>query len=100
MVRGKDFATRRLSSVKVKDIKDIMVRDIVSLSPLISIDEVANAYFLRYGYGGFPVIEGGKFPGIVTIEVPRENLSRVKVSDVFVPNSTRWEVAFEEDIIT
>ena len=89
-----------LSGVKVKD---IMTRDIVSLSPLISIDEAVNAYFLRYGYGGFPVIEGEKFLGIVTLkeikEVPRENWSRVKVSDVFVSHSTRWEVASEEDIM-
>ena len=89
-----------LSGVKVKD---VMARDIVSLSPLISIDEAVNSYFLRYGYGGFPVIEAGKFLGIVTLkeikEVPRENWSRVKVSDVFAPHSTRWEVASEEDIM-
>ena len=53
-----------LSGIKVKD---VMVRDIVSLSPLISIDEAVNAYFLRYGYGGFPVFEGEKFLGIVTL---------------------------------
>ncbi|MBN2318877.1 MAG: site-2 protease family protein [Acidobacteria bacterium] len=89
-----------LSGIKVKD---IMVRDIVSLSPLISIDEAANAYFLKYGYGGFPVIEGDKFLGIVTLkelkEVPREDWSRVKVSDVFVPHSKRWEEAPEGDIM-
>lgn len=80
-----------------------MVRDIVSLSPLISIDDALNAYFLRYGYGGFPVLEGEKFLGIVTLkeikDVPRENWSRVKVSDVFVPHNTRWEVASEEDVM-
>src|SRR3989337_1076287 len=45
-----------LSGIKVKD---IMVKDIVSLSSLISIDEAVNTYFLRYGYGGFPVIDSG-----------------------------------------
>ena len=89
-----------LSGIKVKD---LMVTDIVSLSPLISVDEAVNAYFLRYGYGGFPVIEGEKFLGIVTLkeimEVPREKWSRVKVSDVVVPHSKRWEAAPEEDIM-
>ncbi|HSW62577.1 MAG TPA: site-2 protease family protein [Dissulfurispiraceae bacterium] len=89
-----------LSGIKVKD---IMVRDIVSLSPQISIDEAVNTYFLKYGYGGFPVIDGGKFLGIITLkeikEVPRENWSRVKVSDAFVPHNTRWEAAPEEDIM-
>jgi predicted transcriptional regulator len=92
--------TETLSGVNVKD---ILVRDIVSLSPLISIDDALNAYFLRYGYGGFPVLEGEKFLGIVTLkeikDVPRENWSRVKVSDVFVPHNTRWEVASEEDVM-
>ena len=87
-----------LSGVKVKD---VMVRDIVSLTSLISIDEAVNAYFLRYGFGGFPVIDDGKFLGIVTLkeikDVPRENWPRVKVSDVFVPHNTRWEVSPEED---
>jgi Zn-dependent protease/predicted transcriptional regulator len=90
-----------LSGIKVKD---IMVKDIVSLSPLISLDEAVNTYFLRYGYGGFPVIEGDRFLGIVTLkeikEIPRENWPRVKVSDVFVPHDTRWEVTPEADVIT
>lgn len=90
-----------LSGIKVRD---IMVKDIVTVSSSLTIDEAVNGYFLRYGYGGFPVIEDEKFLGIVTLKeikgVPRENWSRVKVSDVFVPHNTRWEVASEEDIMT
>jgi len=89
-----------LSGVKVKD---IMVKDIVSLNPQISIDEAVNAYFLKYGYGGFPVVEGEKLLGIVTLKeiknVPRENWSLMMVSDVFVPHNTKWEIASEEDIM-
>jgi Zn-dependent protease len=89
-----------LSGIKVKD---IMVRDIVTVSSSMTVDEAVNGYFLRYGYGGFPVFEGEKFLGIVTLkeikEVPRENWSRVKVSEVFVPHNTRWEVSPEDDIM-
>ena len=89
-----------LSGIKVRD---IMVRDIVSLSPPISIDDAVNAYFLRYGYGGFPVIEGEKFLGIVTLkeikDVPRENWSRVKVSAVLVPHDKKWEVSPDDDVM-
>jgi Zn-dependent protease/CBS domain-containing protein len=88
-----------LSGIKVKD---VMARDIVSLSPLISIDEAVNAYFLRYGYGGFPVIEGEKFLGIITLkevkEIPREDWVRVKVSAVLVPHDKKWEVSPEDDV--
>ncbi len=46
-----------LAGVKVRD---VMVRDVVSINPSISIDEAVNHYFLRYGFGGFPVTEGDK----------------------------------------
>lgn len=87
-----------LSGIKVKD---IMVRDIVTLSSSIAIDEAVDSYFLRYGYGGFPVVEDGKFLGIITLkevkDVPREDWGKVKVSDVLVPHNKKWEVSPEVD---
>lgn len=89
-----------LSGVKVKD---VMVRDIVSLSSLILIDEAVNTYFLRYGYGGFPVIDGGKFLGIITLkeikDVPRENWGKVKVADILVPHDKKWEIFPDDDVM-
>lgn len=89
-----------LSGVKVKD---VMVRDIVSLSSLILIDEAVNTYFLRYGYGGFPVIDGGKFIGIITLkeikDVPRENWGKVKVADILVPHDKKWEIFPDDDVM-
>ena len=89
-----------LSGVKVKD---IMVRDIVFISPSISIDEAVNNLFLRYGYGGFPVVDDGKFLGIITLKevknIPREKWRSVKVSDVFVPHNKNWEVSPEDEVM-
>jgi Zn-dependent protease/CBS domain-containing protein len=89
-----------LSGIKVRD---IMVREMQTIDPSISLDKAVDEYFLRYGYGGFPVIEDGKFLGILTLkevkDVPRENWGDVKVSAIFVPHDKRWEVSMDDDVI-
>ncbi len=89
-----------LSGIKVKD---VMVRDIVTLGPLITLDEAVDNYFLRCSYGGFPVIDDGKFLGIITLkeikDVPRENWRKVKVSDVFIPHNKKWEMTQGADVM-
>jgi len=89
-----------LSGIKVKD---IMVREMQTLDPTMSLDEVVDHYFLKYGYGGFPVMDRGRFLGILTLKevknVPRQDWERVKVSDVYVPHERRWEVSPEADVM-
>lgn len=87
-----------LTGVKVKD---VMVTDIVTLSSSITIEEAVNRYFLKYGYGGFPVFEGRRFLGIITLkevkDVPREDWVKVKVSDVLVPHDRSSEISPEDN---
>jgi Zn-dependent protease len=89
-----------LSGIKVRE---IMVKDIVTLSSFITVDEAVNNYFLRYGYGGFPIIDDGKFLGIVTLKevknIHRENWGREKVADILVPHDKRWEVSPEDNVM-
>jgi predicted transcriptional regulator len=84
-------------------VKDIMVREMQTIDPSISLERAVDDYFLRYGYGGFPVIDGGKFLGILTLkevkDVPRESWGNEKVSAVFVPHDKRWEVSMDDDVI-
>jgi Zn-dependent protease/CBS domain-containing protein len=89
-----------LSGIKVKD---IMVREMQTIDPSISLDKAVNEYFLRYGYGGFPVIDDGKFLGIITLKevknVPREDWGKVKVSAVFVTHDKKWEISPDVDVM-
>lgn len=89
-----------LSGIKVRD---IMVKDIVTLGSAMTVDEAVNGYFLRYGYGGFPVIDDGRFLGIITLkevkEVPREDWKRVTVGSIFVTHARKWEVFPEDDVM-
>lgn len=87
-----------LWSVKVKD---VMVKDIINISPNITIDTAVDEYFLKYGYGGFPIMDDGKILGIVTLKeiknIPKERWKYTTISSVFIPHDKRWEVSAEED---
>ncbi|MDP3017787.1 MAG: site-2 protease family protein [Deltaproteobacteria bacterium] len=89
-----------LSGIKVRD---VMVREMQTVDPSISLDRAVDEYFLKYGYGGFPVLDNGKFLGILTLkeikEVPRGDWGRVRVSNVFVPHDKKWEVSPDADVM-
>src|SRR3990172_6821266 len=89
-----------LSNIKVKN---VMARDIVTVNSSIPIGEAVDKYFLRYGYGGFSVMDGGKFLGIITLKeiknVPREDWSKVKASDILVHHDKKWEVSPDSDVM-
>lgn len=89
-----------LSGIKVKD---LMVREMETLEPATSLDEAVDRYFLRFGYGGFPVMDRGQFLGILTLKevknVRREDWEKTTVSEVFVPHEKRWEISPEADVM-
>lgn len=82
---------------------DIMLRDLVTVKPSINIDELVNGYFLRYGYGGFPVVDGERYLGLITLKeiknVPKEHFNRTSVSEVFSRHKKEWEISPEEDVL-
>lgn len=83
-----------LAGVKVSD---IMTREIVTMPSDMTVETAVNEYFLRYGYGGFPVMEGERFLGFVTLKevrnVSRQGWRDVKVSEILIPHDKRWEVS-------
>jgi predicted transcriptional regulator len=73
---------RALQSVKVGD---VMIQSPTTVSPDLALSDLVNGYFLRYGYRGFPVEEGGKALGLISIAdlagLPESELSARKVRD-------------------
>jgi Zn-dependent protease len=55
---------RALQSVKVGD---VMIQDPLTVSPDLTLSDLVNRCFLRYGYRGFPVEEGGKAVGLISV---------------------------------
>jgi Zn-dependent protease/predicted transcriptional regulator len=90
----------RLSGIKVRD---IMVKDMVTVSPSISIAEVVNDFFLRYGYGGFPVVDSGKYLGMITLkeikDIPRNAFEGTRVTEVYVKHKKQWEISTEDEVM-
>jgi len=89
-----------LSGIKVRD---VMAHEIVSVAPTMTIDEVVNEYFLKYAYGGFPVYDNDQFLGTVTLKevkhIYRKEWKDVKISEIFIPHSSKWEVSPEMDVM-
>jgi Zn-dependent protease/CBS domain-containing protein len=89
-----------LSGFKVKD---MMTTDLVTLGPSTFLTDAVNDYFLRYGYGGLPVVEDGRFLGFVTLkevkDVPRPRWGTVTLGEIVVPHEERWEISPEDDVI-
>jgi Zn-dependent protease/CBS domain-containing protein len=70
-------------------VREIMTREVVSVPPDLTVSHLVHDYFLHYTYRGFPVEEGGRVLGVVTVtgvrQVPREKQPTTKVAAVMVP---------------
>ena len=69
--------------------EDVMAADLVRIPPELSLQEAVDDYFMRYDHSGFPVQEGGRTIGLVTLRavrrVPREQWPTRRVRDHMVP---------------
>jgi CBS domain-containing protein len=83
-------------------VRDIMVKDVVSVPPGLSVRALIEGYFLAHGYGGFPVVDDGQVLGIVSLadvkRVPPEEYDRLTVREVMAPLTERLTIAPEEDV--
>jgi Zn-dependent protease/CBS domain-containing protein len=78
--------TEALAGVRVGD---IMTKDLLSVSPDASVQQLVTDYFLVHPHGGYPVIQNGKLLGVVTMSsvraIPREKREWERVSQAMVP---------------
>ncbi len=86
-----------LSNVKIKE---VMVKDVRTVNPDISLSDLFQDYFLKYGTEGTLVAKKKKFLGAITInelkKIPKPEWSKKKVKEVLVPAS-KIDVAKEND---
>src|SRR5260370_17050580 len=50
---------------------DIMTRDLLTVSPDISVQKLVTDYFLIHPHGGYPVVRNDKLEGVVTMSSVR-----------------------------
>lgn len=77
---------RSLSDVKVEE---IMSTDVVKVSSSLPLDRLVQDYFMSHKFGRFPVVEGEKLVGVITLHdvksVPREEWPTRTVADTLKP---------------
>jgi len=75
-----------LHGVKVGD---IMTRNLLTVPPGLTVQQLVNEYFLVHPHGGYPVVQGDQLLGIVTMSsvrsIPRERRELETVSQAMVP---------------
>jgi Zn-dependent protease/predicted transcriptional regulator len=89
------------SSLMGVTVRDIMVREVVCIPPGATTEEAVNHYFLRYGFGGFPVLRHDGTQGIVTLKeiknVPREQWKSVTVGEIAAPYEEHYLISADMD---
>ncbi len=78
-------------------VSDIMTREPVTLSPEVSVGEAIEQYFLRFGYGGFPVTSDGHVLGVLSLSHVRhcqpQERAHKRVRDIMLPLRPGLEIA-------
>ncbi len=68
---------------------DIMTRNLLTVGPDISVQQLVNDYFLVHPHGGYPVVQNDKLQGVVTMSsvraIPREKREYETVGQAMVP---------------
>jgi Zn-dependent protease len=70
-------------------VADIMTRQILTVPPDITLQQVVSSYFLVHPHEGYPVVQNGKLLGLITLDgvraVPTETRSYETVAKAMAP---------------
>jgi Zn-dependent protease/CBS domain-containing protein len=70
-------------------VASIMVENPVTVPPDLPVAEAVERYFLRYGFGGFPVVRDGRVEGLLSLRdvraCPAEERARRTVREIMRP---------------
>lgn len=71
------------------EVQQVMIYDVVTVPSESTLNEVVNDYFLRYGYGGFPVVRDGHVVGVISLAhiktIPDKERGEKTVHEVMIP---------------
>lgn len=77
---------------------DLMVAEPVCIPGDTTVEQAIDEYFLRHGFGGFPVTEGGRIVGVVSLgEIkgcPKEERGRRRIGELMCPADERLRIPF------
>ncbi|HWP59677.1 MAG TPA: site-2 protease family protein [Candidatus Acidoferrales bacterium] len=78
-------------------VEDVMICDVVTVSPDLSVKRAISDYFLRYGYHGFPVTSDGRVLGVVSLasikDIPESEQATKTLAEVMTPLKDELTIA-------
>jgi len=78
------------------NVADIMTKDVLSVPPEITVQQLISDYFLVHRHGGYPVVKNGEVLGIITLQcvrrVPKERREYETVQQAMTPMETTMVV--------
>lgn len=84
-------------SLEGLEAQDVMVHEVVTVAPELSLRQVVTDYFLHYGYRGFPVVQNGNVVGMISLSnvkaIPAEGRDNTSVQDAMVALDDRIRIA-------
>jgi Zn-dependent protease/predicted transcriptional regulator len=84
-------------------VRDVMTTEVRTVPAEASVHDLIEDYFIRYTYGGYPVVRNGRVVGLVTLHelrnTPVEDRAALGVERVMIPLEPRLVVDPETPVI-
>ncbi len=84
-------------------VKYLLVENPVTIGPEVTLERAVSEYFLRYGHGGFPVVQQGKALGLLSLaqikDVPEEARKSKTAGEVMIPLGEDIRILPEESLL-
>lgn len=78
-------------------VQEVMIRDVISVPPSLSLDQLISQYLLQYGYRGFPVVQADKVLGLISVrqlgDIADDRRRTTTVVDVMRPIDEQMIIA-------
>lgn len=84
-------------------VSEVMIHNVVGVPSETPLDRLAEAYFLRYGFGGFPVVDGERPVGLIALgkiaDVPPGEMKTTTVAKVMTPLSEEIQIQADATLV-
>lgn len=84
-------------------VDEVMMKDAISVRPDLSLEDLTKDYFLKYCFGGFPVVENERPSGLISLallkDVPPDDRRSKTVREVMIPRGPDIEIGPDETLV-
>ncbi len=101
---GSYYDLRTRQAIKGRTVRDFMSGAPIAVSPYLSIRQLAEDFVLRHHHEFFPVVDGGRILGAISLkeikDLPREQWDSVRVGDLMVADPDANTIEARTDAMT